>query len=180
MKSANEARITAFNYLQSLGNWSSPEPLKLTNTKNDDISGSSSACPTKMGEGENVPSHCPLPKVLGRSEVVPRTSKLNHGNPSNLEHHTLLSTELEDKREALSLHVIQSTHESNDEIPIESQNFNMKTNIRVPLKPKHKDSPPQVLSPQELQTTYKDLLITFSDPLTSATELQMVEQLMVS
>jgi len=56
----------------------------------------------------------------------------------------------------------------------------MKTNIRVPLKPKHKASPPQVLSPQELSTTYKDLLITFSDPLTSATEIQLVDQLMES
>ena len=31
-------------------------------------SGTSSACPTKMGEGGNGPSHCPLPKVVVRSE----------------------------------------------------------------------------------------------------------------
>ena len=77
-KSANEARITAFNYLQSLGNWISTEPLKLTNTTNHDVSGNASACPTKMGEGEDGPSHCPLPKVVGRSEEVPQSSKLNH------------------------------------------------------------------------------------------------------
>jgi len=85
---------------------------------------------------------------VGRSEEVPRKSNLNHGKTTNLEHHTLLKTGLKDKREALSLHVIQSTHEPNNEIPIESQNAYMKTNFRVPLKP------PQVLSPQELQTAY--------------------------
>ena len=50
----------------------------------------------------------------------------------------------------------------------------------MPLKPKQKASPAPVLSLQELQTAYKDLLITFSDPLTSAIELQLVEQLRVS
>jgi hypothetical protein len=52
VKSANEARNTAFDYLKSLGNWSSPESLKLINTKNQDLSGNASACPTNMGEGE--------------------------------------------------------------------------------------------------------------------------------
>jgi hypothetical protein len=37
MKSDNEARITAFKYLQSLGNWSSHESLNSTNTKNRDM-----------------------------------------------------------------------------------------------------------------------------------------------
>jgi len=33
-----------------------------------DLSESSSACPNKMGEGGNVPFHCPLPKMLVLSE----------------------------------------------------------------------------------------------------------------
>ena len=157
VKSANEARNTAFDYLKSLGNWSSPESLKLINTKNQDLSGNASACPTNMGEGESGPFHCPLPKVVRRSEEVPQTSNLNHGKTNNIEHHTRLKTGLEDKREALSLHMTQFFHEPNDEIHTESQNLNMKTSIQVPLKPKHKASPPQVLSPQECQTAYKDL-----------------------
>jgi len=50
-------------------------------------------------------------------------------------------------------------------------NINMKTKIRVPLKPKHRASPPRVLSPQEIQTAYKEIIVTFSDALTSATNL---------
>jgi len=84
--------------------------------------------------------------------------------------------------QARNLLVIQSTGKPNNKIPSESQNIAMKTNIRVLLKPKHEASkiPFQVLSPQELQTAYEELLITFSDPLTSATEFRLVDQLMES
>jgi len=49
--------------------------------ENLEVSGNSSACPTKMGEGENWPSHCPLPKVVVRSEEVPLKSPTNN-NPT--------------------------------------------------------------------------------------------------
>jgi len=41
--------------------------LQNTNTK-PDLSETSSACPSKMGEGRDGPSRSPLPKVLVRSE----------------------------------------------------------------------------------------------------------------
>ena len=53
-------------YLAKRGDY----PLKLT--KNHELSGNASACPTKMGEGENGPSYFPLPKVVERSEEVPQ------------------------------------------------------------------------------------------------------------
>jgi len=110
-----------------------------------------------MGNGRNGPSHCPLPKVLLWSEDDPLKS-----NKSQL------------NEEYLPVVALPGN------IPFESQNANMKTNFRVSLKPKHKDSPPQVISPQELQTADMELLISYSDPLAGATELQLVEQLMVS
>jgi len=42
---------------------------ELTNTATKlDLGETSSACPSKMGEGGNGSSHCPLPKVLVLSE----------------------------------------------------------------------------------------------------------------
>jgi len=119
-------------------------------TTKPDLGETSSACPSEMGEGGNGPSHCPLPKVVVWSE-----------------------------EESLKLYRSQSNEEylpivaPPEDIPFESQKPNMKTNLRVPTKPKHKSSP-SVLSPQELQTAYDELLITFSDPLTSVPELQLV------
>jgi len=48
------------------------------------------------------------------------------------------------------------------------QNLAMKLNIRVPLKPKASTEASHVLSPQELQLAYEELLVTFSVPLISA------------
>ena len=109
-------------------------PPDKPNTKLD-LGETSSACPSKMGEGRDGPSHSPLPKVLVRSEE---------------ESLKLLRSQL--KEDYL---------------------------LRIPKKPKHK-SLPYVLSPQELQTVYAELLNTFSDPLTSVPELQLVEELRVS
>jgi len=64
------------------------------------------------------------------------------------------------------------------ETPIESHN-EMNANIRVFLKPKA-STLPQMLSPQELQIAYQELLITFSDLLTSASECRLVGELIES
>jgi len=119
----------------------SPDDLQQNNNTNKlNLSETSSACPSKMGEGRNGPSHCPLPKVLVQSEV--ESLKLNRSQLNE---------------EYLPIVALP------EDIPFESQNPNMQTNLRVSTKPKHKSSP-SVLSPQELQTAYAELLITFSDP----------------
>jgi len=66
----------------SMTNYTSEPPPTTTKL---DLSETSSACPTKMGEGENGPSHCPFPKVVVRSEEVPH---LNHNQEKtmNVEH----------------------------------------------------------------------------------------------
>ena len=115
------------------------QPLSLSaNTLNIqlDLSETSSACPTKMGEGRDGPSHSPLPKVVVRSE-----------------------------EEALKLNPKQ-------------KNLDRKPNIRVPLKPKASTEASRVFTPQELQIAYQELLVTFSDPLTSAAESRLLEELM--
>jgi len=45
--------------------------------ENLEVSGNSSACPTKMGEGGNGPSFCLLPKVGVRPEDDPQKTDLN-------------------------------------------------------------------------------------------------------
>jgi len=50
-------------------NTNNNQELYLPNTTTKpDLSETSSACPSRMGEGRDGPSHCPLPKVLVRSE----------------------------------------------------------------------------------------------------------------
>jgi len=56
----------------------------------------------------------------------------------------------------------------------------VKASIRNPLKPKTSTEHSQVFSPQELQIAYEELLITYSDPLTSAFERRLVYQLIES
>jgi len=46
-------------------------PQSICSLENLEVSGNSSACPSKMGEGEDEPSHRPLPKVMVRSKEVP-------------------------------------------------------------------------------------------------------------
>jgi len=94
-------------------------------------SGTSSVCPTKMGERVNGSSHCPLPKVVVRSE------------------------------------------EDIQKLSMNQLNLSMKPNIRVPYKALTGAS--QVLSPQELQLAYEELLVY--NPLTSAAERRLLEEL---
>jgi len=61
-----------------------------------------------MGEGGNKLSHCPLPKVVGRSEEVPQKLNLNQDKTMNLLQPITVITGLEDKREALPLPVYPS------------------------------------------------------------------------
>jgi len=51
---------------------------ELTNTTTKlDLGETSSVCPSKMGEGRDGPSNCPLPKVLVRSEEESQKTDLN-------------------------------------------------------------------------------------------------------
>jgi len=45
-----------------------PELLQPNTNTNLNLGETSSACPSKMGEGSDGSSHCPLPKVVVRSE----------------------------------------------------------------------------------------------------------------
>jgi hypothetical protein len=64
MDLAQKARIKAIAHLQSISEYSSSN----RSTNKLDLGETSSACPSKMGEGRDGPSHSPLPKVLVRSE----------------------------------------------------------------------------------------------------------------
>jgi len=68
-----------------------------------DLGETSSACPSKMGEGRDGPSHCPLPKVLVRSEEESRNMILNLENTMNVEQPVTIITGVVDKREVLPL-----------------------------------------------------------------------------
>jgi len=82
MDLAQEARINALYYLLSLIQFILLLLWTLTNSSNQsiqthDFSGTSSARPSKMGQGENRSLHCPLLKMLLRSKDDPRKSSAN-------------------------------------------------------------------------------------------------------
>ena len=54
----------------------SADTLQNNNNIHYDLSGTSPGRTNKMGEGGNGPSHCPLPKVVVRSEDVPQLDPL--------------------------------------------------------------------------------------------------------
>jgi len=62
-----------------------------TNTKLD-FSETSFDCPNKMGEGGNGSSHCPLPKVLVRSEKESLKLNINQEKTMTFEHPITLLT----------------------------------------------------------------------------------------
>jgi len=74
--------------------------------------------------------------------------------------------------------VVVRSEEDLQKLSMNQQKLSMKPNIRVPLKHKASMGASQVLSPQELQLAYEELQVTFSDPLTSAAERRLLEELM--
>jgi len=84
----HEAMTAALQHLQSISEYSiipsqvimsapvetvyTAEPPNSNTTSRHDLRGTSSSSLSKMGEGGNGPSHCPLPKVLVRSEDDPQ------------------------------------------------------------------------------------------------------------
>jgi len=82
--------------------YASEPPNSNTNSK-DDLSGTSSARPTKMGEGRDGPSHCPLPKLVVRSEEDSLKLNLSQEKTANIEQPITLITGVADKREVLPL-----------------------------------------------------------------------------
>ena len=73
--------------------------------------------------------------------------------------------------------VVVRSEEESLKLNLNQENLAMKPNIRVPLKPKASTEASHVFSPQELQIAYQELLVTFSDPLTSAAESRLLEEL---
>jgi len=64
----------------------SPDPelqKSIYSPKTIDLSETASDCPNKMGEGGNEPSHCPLPKVVVRSEEESLKSYANNTQKAN-------------------------------------------------------------------------------------------------
>jgi len=84
--------ISAYTTTSSTGNNTANSNLTKTNIETElintttklDFGETSSACPTKMGEGRDGPSHCPLPKVLVRSEEEALKSTINQSNKEYL------------------------------------------------------------------------------------------------
>jgi len=66
-------------------------------------SGTSSACPTKMGEGGNGSYYCFLPKELVRSKEESLKLNLTQEKAMNLEQPIISITGVVDKREVLPL-----------------------------------------------------------------------------
>jgi len=127
-------------YLAKRGD--SMDPLASPNASKSSISNfvseTSYACPTKMGEGRDGPSHCPLPKVVVRSEEESQLSMNQEKLMSSTNNHNKCNNKKEDVLE--STPKVRNDHCSGtSDGPVSCQKRSCDAEAEACLKEKYKE-----------------------------------------